>query len=155
MAVRVVFDANKAKFFSGSGRAYGLKNIGSGYIGSNDIKIGMTKLIDGIQPALEVYAREMAYDIHTYMVENHRWKNRRGVTEANLYAKVIVSDQKYVSTIRIGYNDCIKHAVYLEEYYGGKYALINPTIRKWGPIVMNGLYDFMTRMGLGSQFMGG
>ena len=143
MAVRVVFKSD------------GKANIRGSSIGSNQIKVRMEKMIKGLQPSLEAYCNEKAQDIQRYMVESHKWKNRTGTAEASLYARVTTTQRKYSSTIECGYGSNIFYSVYLENYYGGKYALIEPTIKKWGPLVLEGTADLMDRMGYGDKFYRG
>jgi len=145
MAVRVVFKSD------------GKANIRGSSIGSNQIKVRLEKMIKGLQPSLEAYCREMAQDIQRYMKANHEWKNRSGEAEKSLYAKVVTTSRKYSSTIECGYGSHIFYSVYLENntYNGKSYALIKPTIKKWGPLVLEGTADLMDRMGYGDKFYRG
>lgn len=123
MAVRVVFPEDK-----------------------NQIKIRLKKMQLNSQPVIQAYAESKAEEMQRYMKQNHKWKNRTYKAEQGLYGKVITSKMKYVTTIEIGHGKDIWYSVYLEEYYGKKYAIIQPTLDLFGPMVMNDMNNIMDGM---------
>lgn len=98
------------------------------------------------QPVIQAYAESKAEEMQRYMKQNHKWKNRTYKAEQGLYGKVITSRKKYVTTIEIGHGKDIWYSVYLEEYYGKKYAIIQPTLDLFGPMVMNDMNNIMDGM---------
>ena len=123
MAVRVVFPEDK-----------------------NQIKIRLKKVQLSFQPVIQAYAERKAEESERYMKQNHKWKNRTHKAEQGLYGKVTTSRKKYVTTIEIGHGKDIWYSVYLEEYYGKKYAIIQPTLDLFGPMVMNDMNNIMDGM---------
>lgn len=114
--------------------------------GKNQIKLRLKKMQLSSQPVIQAYAEGKAEEMQRYMKQNHRWKNRTGNAERGLYGKVITSRKKYVTTIEIGHGKDIWYSVYLENYYGGRFAIIKPTLNLFGPMVMNDMNNIMDGM---------
>lgn len=85
------------------------------------------------------YMNIKANELEQYMKANHPWKNRTGNAERGLHADVDTSEKCYRQTITLAHGADIYYGVYLEYYYGRKYAIIEPTIRIKGPEIVNDL----------------
>lgn len=114
--------------------------------GKNQIKLRLKKVQLKSQPVIQAYAEKKAQDMERYMKQNHKWKNRSKRAEKGLYGKVITSRMKYVTTIEIGHGKDVWYSVYLEEYYGGRFAIIQPTLDLFGPMIMNDMNNIMDGM---------
>lgn len=114
--------------------------------GKNQIKLRLKKVQLKSQPVIQAYAEKKAQDMERYMKQNHKWKNRSTRAEKGLYGKVTTSRAKYVTTIEIGHGKDVWYSVYLEEYYGGRFAIIQPTLDLFGPMIMNDMNNIMDGM---------
>lgn len=114
--------------------------------GKNQIKLRLKKMQLSSQPVIQAYAEDKAEEMERYMKQNHVWKNRTGNAERGLYGKVTTSRKKYVTTIEIGHGKDIWYSVYLEFYYGGRFAIIQPTLDLFGPMVMDDMINIMDGM---------
>ena len=114
--------------------------------GKNQIKLRLKKVQLKSQPVIQAYAEKKAQDMERYMKQNHKWKNRSTRAEKGLYGKVTTSRAKYVTTIEIGHGKDVWYSVYLEEYYGGRFTIIQPTLDLFGPMIMNDMNNIMDGM---------
>lgn len=78
-----------------------------------------------------------ARELEEYMKANHPWQNRTGAAEAGLSATVSSSKLNYAQTIELSHG--VPYGVYLEYSMGRRFAIIEPTIRIWGPQIVDDL----------------
>lgn len=84
-------------------------------------------------------ADALAREMEAYARDNAPWQDRTGDARASLKAVAIHAPE--ISTVYLGYGSEIFYAFYLENYvYSGvSYAIIEPTIREFEPVILQGL----------------
>lgn len=75
---------------------------------------------------------EIAQEMVAYAQANHPWQNRTGDAEAGLQTQVIRQGPTNW-TILLGHGPDIKYGLWLEVRWGGKYAIILPTLQYFAP----------------------
>jgi hypothetical protein len=83
-------------------------------------------------------AEALAREMEAYAKENAPWQDRTGDARASLQTQV--EHRVNESTVYLGYGSDIHYAYYLENfvYAGVSYAIIEPTIRYFEPIIWEG-----------------
>lgn len=95
---------------------------------------------------LKAKAEEAAQKVEQFMKEEHTWKNRTTDAEKGLFARVANSGPNGF-TIILGHGSTVDYGIWLEVRWGGKYAIIEPTMGLMGPEVMHSLKDLFVRAG--------
>lgn len=93
---------------------------------------------------------EWANYLTIYMQSTHAWKNRSGAAERGIHAQLAGVSNQYggKTTIELRHGDDVWYGWRLENLYDRKYAIIEPTIDKFAPqildsIKMDNLYRFV------------
>lgn len=86
----------------------------------------------------------MVDDIEQWMKENAPWDDRSGDARDGLRAEVIRGSVGGLTAteIAIMVYHTVSYGLYLEVRWNGRYAIINPTIERWGPAMMHQLKIF-------------
>lgn len=74
-------------------------------------------------------ARYVAPQIQSDMRENAKWTDRTGNARNGLFATVQVSKNE----VAIVLYHSVPYGIWLELRWSGKYAIITPSLAKWGP----------------------
>lgn len=74
-------------------------------------------------------ARHVAPQIQSDMRENAKWNDVTGNARNGLFASVKVSTNK----VDIVLYHSVPYGIWLELRWSGKYAIITPSLAKWGP----------------------
>lgn len=84
-------------------------------------------------------ADALAREMEAYAKDNASWEDRTGDARGGLKAIAVHSTE--MSTVYLGYASGIDYAFYLENYvYNGvSYAIIEPTIREFEPLIFRSL----------------
>lgn len=88
-----------------------------------------------ITDAIEALAKSYAPQIETWMKENAPWTDRTGNARQSLYTRVDRQPQQITITLDHGVN----YGVYLEFRNAGRYAIIDPALDHWVPIIFGGI----------------
>lgn len=82
---------------------------------------------------------KLAREMQMFMKSSHPWRNRTGDAETNLFAKVeTISKHGWNQQIVFGHGDgshsgkYIYYGKYLEYGYGGRFSIVEPTLRRFG-----------------------
>ena len=80
--------------------------------------------------------------IEDWMVENAAWEDRTGLARDELYAQVSdVMNQAVVISIGHG----VHYGLFLEINYAGKYAILNPAVDHFAPLIFADLKRMLKR----------
>lgn len=76
-----------------------------------------------------------------YMKSNHKWRNRSGAAERGIHAQVSGRSNQYggKTIIELRHGDSVWYGWRLENLYGRKYAIIDPTIDMFAPQIMSSI----------------
>lgn len=97
---------------------------------------------DAIVDYLDAKANEMVY----YMKANHLWRNRTGNAERTLHYDIRKSRENYLIRIKLSHG--VWYGYRLETWFGRRYAILEPTLKIYGPQVMRDLYQFQEALRL-------
>lgn len=87
---------------------------------------------EGLRSAAESLKDEMVAD----MKQNASWLDRTGAARDGLQGAVVWEDDTHF-TILLGHGSDIYYGVWLEVRWGGRYAIILPTVMKYAPTFGN------------------
>jgi hypothetical protein len=94
---------------------------------------GYEAYLKRLEAALYALANFYAPQIEAWMKENAGWTDRTGNARAGLHTEV----QQMVGQIVILLAHGVNYGQWLEYRNAGRYAVINPALDYWGPIVMD------------------
>jgi hypothetical protein len=86
-----------------------------------------------IHEALEYIAEDIAKDIEEYMKSEAPWEDRTGAARDGLTAQVRDSTG---SDIIIDLFYTVDYGIWLEVRFNGQFAIILPTLERYGPMLM-------------------
>lgn len=104
---------------------------------------GLSNLKEKIVIASEMYASTKASEIEAYAKSNRKWTDRSGLAKANIRAEVSKPQSNY---IRITLSHGVDYGIWLELAKEKRYAIIKPTIEKFGPEVYDGLKSLLSKV---------
>ncbi len=84
-----------------------------------------------VRPLIEARMDEIA----EWMKENANWQDRTGSARRSLHTELEEYLEGYVLTFM--YSIPIYYAVYLEYDHQGKFAILEPAVNYWGPILLD------------------
>lgn len=93
--------------------------------------------------AVLMYANTKAVQLEASMKWNRPWTDRTGMAKATLRTVVTQPDQ---NTIRITLAHGVSYGIWLELAHEKKWAIVNPTLEKEAPNVVDGLQDLMSKI---------
>lgn len=76
---------------------------------------------------LERKVLDLAVEMVNWAKENHPWENQTYTAEKGLQAQVIWTDREHF-TIFLGHGPDVFYGVWLEVRWGGRYAILQPTV---------------------------
>ena len=103
----------------------------------------MDKFALKLGAAVLMYANTKATQIEASMKRNRPWTDRTGMAKASLRTVVTQPNQ---NTIRITLAHGVSYGIWLELAHEKKYAIIDPTLKKEAPEVVDGLQDLMSKI---------
>lgn len=108
---------------------------------NNGLLIGLRALDKRAPRNLRRLMEEWANYLTIWMQLNHKWKNRSGTAEREIHAKLQGVSNQYggKTTIELRHGDIVWYGWRLENLYGRKYAIIEPTINKFAPQIMDSI----------------
>lgn len=98
---------------------------------------GLDKVFSKTEAALRIYADSAAKKMEASAKTNRPWTDRTG--KARQTIKGFAKHASNASKIRITLQDGVYYGKYLEYCNGGKYAIIEPTVDKEAPNIVEGL----------------
>lgn len=104
---------------------------------------GMDNLKEKIVIASKMYASTKATQIESYAKGNRPWTDRTGLAKANIRATVSQPQSNY---IRITLSHGVDYGIWLELANEKRYAIVKPTIDKFGPEVYSGLKSLLSKV---------
>lgn len=90
-------------------------------------------------------AEQMTDEITEYMKAEARWTDRTGETRASLFSTV-QHEARHMVSILVSHGSLITWAAYLELGFGGRFAIIAPTIDWFGPRVFHEVQAILQRV---------
>lgn len=99
------------------------------------LDVGAEKIVSWVDRTtsnLEQEMNQIAREMVEYAQANHPWENRTGAAEAGLQAQVIKQGPT-AWTILLGHGPDIYYGLWLEVRWGGKFAIILPTLQYFAP----------------------
>lgn len=103
---------------------------------------------DQIEREIVELCERMADEITEYMKDNAPWTDRTGAARASLFTLVEHEARQMVS-ILVSHGSLIPYGVYLELNYGGRFAIIAPTIDWFGPRLFHEVQAIVQRVRVG------
>lgn len=88
--------------------------------------------VDRTTNDLEAEMNKIAQEMVQYAQTNHPWQNQTGNAEAGLQASVVRQGETSW-TIFLGHGTDVSYGLWLEVRWGGKYAIILPTLQYFAP----------------------
>lgn len=106
---------------------------------NNGIAIGLKAVQDRAHINFTSYMNKKAREIEAYMKANHPWQNRTSRAERGLHATVDSYKFGAESLIQmtLAHGDDVWYSIYLEEYMGKRFAIIEPTVKRFGPQLLD------------------
>lgn len=89
--------------------------------------------VNTLPQVLETVLETRLVQIQQWMYEHHRWKNRTGAAEAQLFATSVIEDSALY--IAFGYGWATFYSYYLEN--NPKYAMLGQALDYWSPILFD------------------
>lgn len=104
------------------------------WIGLEDISKDLFDMRENIKGKMAQNVEALKDEMVAYMKANAPWQDRTGDARANLQGAVQKhSDTSY--TILLGHGTSIYYGVYLEFAFGGRYAIVLPTLHHFQPML--------------------
>ena len=107
----------------------------------NQIKTRLKRSQIQYAPAILAYCNSKTGEFENYMKSHAPWTDRTGNARRGLKATVSQSKKKFVTTMELSHS--VYYGIYLEYYYGKRYAIIEPTIRVKGPDLVRDLQGYI------------
>lgn len=103
--------------------------------------IGLRVLNKRAPKNLRKLLEEWANYLTIWMQVNHKWRNRSGAAEAGIHARLSGTSNQYggKTTIELRHGDTVWYGWRLENLYDRKYAIIEPTIERFAPQIMDSI----------------
>lgn len=108
---------------------------GFAWVGIQGVSENLQKLESDVMENLHEAAQSLADEMLEYAQANAPWEDHPGVHQdarENLQAGVVWDDETHF-TIFLGHGNQVYYGVWLEVRWGGRYAIIVPTITQFAP----------------------
>ncbi len=96
------------------------------------IAVNIEKYGERARIALKALADFIAQKMQDDLRQSAPWTDRTGAARRGLFS-VAEQTSKELVTIWLSHGHTVKYGVWLEVRWGGRYAVIEPTIQKWLP----------------------
>jgi hypothetical protein len=99
------------------------------------LDVAADKIVDFVDRTtnnIDAEMQKIANEMVSYAQANHPWQNRTGNAEGGLQSQVIKQGHDQW-TILLGHGADIHYGLWLEVRWGGKYAIILPTLQYFAP----------------------
>ena len=97
---------------------------------------------DKVEQAALVTAHSMAPEVENYMKGEAPWQDQTGNARNGLFARAYHEGDE----VGIVLGHSVSYGIWLEVRWGGRYAIIDPTIEAMGPRVMRRFERLLDRM---------
>lgn len=107
--------------------------------GLADVANNAEALAGVLRENVEEAVERLASDMEEYMKENAKWTDHPGVHQDardNLQA-VVVREGDDTFTILVGHGKNVYYGIWLEVRWGGRYAIVLPTVYRFAPEIGN------------------
>lgn len=81
--------------------------------------------------AIDTYTSRVSQEMEIYAKSNHPWTNRTGDAERGLHTTVQKTTSGWSQTIQLSHGSGVWYGVYLENSMGRRFAIIEPTMRRF------------------------
>lgn len=105
----------------------------------------MEKMLVKFQVALLMFAQTEASRLEGYMKVNRPWTDRTSMAKNSLTGRAKADGQ---TAVKITLAHGVNYGVHLELGHDERYAIINPTIKLQGPVVMKDLEKLLYKMNM-------
>ncbi len=106
--------------------------IGFAWQGLNAMGDNIIAAVDANMSSVNAAVQQLANEMVEYARTNHPWQNRTGAAEEGLQAQVVRQSPDQW-TIFLGHGSDVSYGLWLEVRWGGKYAIILPTLQYFAP----------------------
>lgn len=90
--------------------------------------------VDALEADLVALANEMLDEVVADMKMQAPWTDRTGDARAALFTALIHEARRTVG-ILISHGSLIDYSVFLEYAHAGRFAILAPTVDRWGPVL--------------------
>jgi hypothetical protein len=94
---------------------------------------GMANFVFKTNNALAEKAQDFAAELVSYAKNNAPWEDRTGAARQGLEGEVEIGDDQFTITL----SHTVEYGIWLEIRWGGRYAIIIPTVETMGPKLWN------------------
>ena len=101
---------------------------------------GLASFVFKNMDQMAIYANDLADEILTYAQNNAPWQDQTGDARSGLETAVLVEN----GSLSIDLYHTVDYGIWLEIRWGGKYAIIIPTVEQLGPKLfrkMNNMFE--------------
>lgn len=92
-------------------------------------------MVVAFEAGMELYVHRFAQRVEAYAKENAPWEDQTGDAREGLNASAHTTPIEYVITLAHG----VEYGIWLEVRWGGRFAIIMPTLEKMGDELMGEL----------------
>ena len=107
---------------------------GVAWQGLSDIDDNVYEYVDDLLNRVRINAEELVDEIVQYMQSHAPWSDQTGNARRGLQGQVVWHDETHF-TIMLGHGADIEYGIWLEVKDGGKFAIVAPTARLFGPLI--------------------
>lgn len=105
--------------------------------------IDLDAFAERLNTAVLMYADTKSTQMESYAKSNRKWTDRTGQAKATMRSVV---SQPRKNLVRITLSHGVDYGIWLELANEKRYAIVIPTVEKFGPEVMNGLNGLLNRL---------
>lgn len=109
----------------------------------SSLEEGMDQLPKKLEAGLDMYLSTKSKELESYMKSNRVWVDRTGLAKATLNASL---SKPKPNTSRITLAHGVDYGLWLELANEKNYAIIYPTIKIKGPVVLEGLKNILGKI---------
>lgn len=111
--------------------------------GDRDLQINLKSMDSRIAHVITGEFERLKYDAVTYMKLNAPWKDHTGNARSGLFGLTNYGPNYFELLLA----HSVFYGIFLETRFNGKYAIINPTVKVMGELLMQRMNHAMERMG--------
>ncbi len=109
---------------------------------NNNLTVGIRKANANFARAALIATESMAPQVESYMKLNAPWTDQTGNARNGLAARAYQDGEEFGIVL---YHQ-VDYGIWLETRFGGRYAIIDPTIEVMGPRVMSSFERILDRL---------
>jgi hypothetical protein len=105
---------------------------GIAWQGLADISNNIERYVDGVKQSVQDAAEDLKNEMVQWAQTNATWEDRTGNARRGIQGVVVWDDEDHF-TIMLGHGKDIFYGIWLEVRWGGRYAIILPTVYHFAP----------------------